>query len=243
MYRILVKEVWDRPDAAELNTCWIEKFATLKAAQRRVNKIKNTDKWDCVGDWKLVAFAGQPWELYDLARDRVEMNNLASSEPERVARPQHRLPGPWSLGIEPDGVGRHAGLRCGTVKRPGACAFTQTIGAAGVSGQKGFVGAPLLEEVPVNGEGNRQIGAGPDGQMDVGLLGEWRQAGIDDDEPFSFTPEEMAVAPGDTAGLGQLEDNDVRAALRREKPKSIGMWSITMWKKSGTTAQWVGQLG
>ncbi|NBV23195.1 MAG: arylsulfatase [Proteobacteria bacterium] len=36
------------------------------------------------GTWKLVAVAGQPWELYDLSRDRTEMNDLASSEPERV---------------------------------------------------------------------------------------------------------------------------------------------------------------
>ena len=27
------------------------------------------------------------------------------------------------------------------------------------------------------------------------------EAGVDDHDPFSFTPEEMAVAPGDTAGL------------------------------------------
>jgi arylsulfatase len=38
------------------------------------------------GNWKLVALAGQPWELYDLSNDRVEMNDLASSEPVRVAR-------------------------------------------------------------------------------------------------------------------------------------------------------------
>jgi hypothetical protein len=30
------------------------------------------------------------------------------------------------------------------------------------------------------------------------------------------------LAAGDTAGLGQLEDDDMRAALRRERPKSIG---------------------
>ena len=37
-----------------------------------------------VGDWKLVAKHGQPWELYDLANDRVEANDLAAKEPERV---------------------------------------------------------------------------------------------------------------------------------------------------------------
>jgi arylsulfatase A-like enzyme len=39
-----------------------------------------------VGDWKLVAKHGRPWELYDLSRDRVEANDLAAREPERVRR-------------------------------------------------------------------------------------------------------------------------------------------------------------
>ena len=52
-YRIFVKEVWDRADAAELNSCWVEKFSSLRAAQRRVKQIETTDKWDCVGDWRL----------------------------------------------------------------------------------------------------------------------------------------------------------------------------------------------
>lgn len=38
-----------------------------------------------VGDWKLVAKdADGPWELYNLAVDRAEMNDLAASEPFRV---------------------------------------------------------------------------------------------------------------------------------------------------------------
>jgi arylsulfatase len=38
------------------------------------------------GDWKLVAKGpGGPWELYDLAHDRIEANNLASGLPELVA--------------------------------------------------------------------------------------------------------------------------------------------------------------
>lgn len=36
------------------------------------------------GDWKLVAKHAQEWELYDLATDRVEGNNLATKHPERV---------------------------------------------------------------------------------------------------------------------------------------------------------------
>ena len=36
------------------------------------------------GDWKLVAKADQPWELYNIAADRSELHDLAGEEPERV---------------------------------------------------------------------------------------------------------------------------------------------------------------
>ena len=38
-----------------------------------------------MGDWKLVALPGKPWELYDLKIDRTELHDLASQQPERVA--------------------------------------------------------------------------------------------------------------------------------------------------------------
>jgi arylsulfatase len=34
--------------------------------------------------WKLVARENQPWELYDMERDRTELHDLASAEPARV---------------------------------------------------------------------------------------------------------------------------------------------------------------
>ncbi len=37
------------------------------------------------GDWKLVAAAGDPWELYDLTTDRAEQHNLAAMHPDKVA--------------------------------------------------------------------------------------------------------------------------------------------------------------
>ncbi|MFO0824303.1 MAG: arylsulfatase [Gemmataceae bacterium] len=37
-----------------------------------------------VGDWKLVAAAGDSWELYDLKSDRAEQQNLAKKMPEKV---------------------------------------------------------------------------------------------------------------------------------------------------------------
>ncbi len=59
-----------------------------------------------MGDWKLVAKgSGGPWELYNLARDRTEMNDLVASEPTRVqemvatwnrwAERTHAIPWPW----------------------------------------------------------------------------------------------------------------------------------------------------
>ena len=37
-----------------------------------------------VGDWKLVAARGWPWELYNLRTDRAESNDLATKHPEKV---------------------------------------------------------------------------------------------------------------------------------------------------------------
>ena len=37
-----------------------------------------------VGDWKLVAANGDPWELYDLKTDRAEQHNLAAQMPDKV---------------------------------------------------------------------------------------------------------------------------------------------------------------
>ena len=37
-----------------------------------------------VGDWKLVAAKGDPWELYNMADDRAEQTNLAIQMPDKV---------------------------------------------------------------------------------------------------------------------------------------------------------------
>ena len=37
-----------------------------------------------VGDWKIVALKDGPWELYNLATDRVEIHDLAAAHPEKV---------------------------------------------------------------------------------------------------------------------------------------------------------------
>lgn len=38
-----------------------------------------------MGDWKLVKRHGEAWELYNIASDRTELNNLAAAQPRRVA--------------------------------------------------------------------------------------------------------------------------------------------------------------
>jgi len=43
------------------------------------------------GKWKLVAKENQPWELYDMEKDRTEMNNLAEKFPDRT----RKLAGQW----------------------------------------------------------------------------------------------------------------------------------------------------
>ena len=42
------------------------------------------------GDWKLVSFRRQPWELYNLAEDRTELRDLAARHPERLRRMAER---------------------------------------------------------------------------------------------------------------------------------------------------------
>jgi arylsulfatase len=37
------------------------------------------------GRYKLTALRGEPWKLYDMERDRTELDDLAGQQPERVA--------------------------------------------------------------------------------------------------------------------------------------------------------------
>ncbi len=41
-----------------------------------------------MGDWKLVAKKGEAWELYNLAADRSESNNLVEDEPQKALQLQ-----------------------------------------------------------------------------------------------------------------------------------------------------------
>ena len=74
------------------------------------------------GDWKLVAKAGEPWALHDIAHDRSEQLDLAARHPDKVARlaaaweawaaRSHVLPlGTWKA--KPAGAVRRVTLRAG----------------------------------------------------------------------------------------------------------------------------------
>jgi arylsulfatase len=49
-----------------------------------------------VGDWKLVAAKGDPWELYDLRTDRAESRDLAQEHPEK----RNQLEAIWNRQLE-----------------------------------------------------------------------------------------------------------------------------------------------
>ena len=49
-----------------------------------IHLLFSTDRGLRDGEWKLVSFQSGAWELYNVSKDRTELNNLASSEPERL---------------------------------------------------------------------------------------------------------------------------------------------------------------
>lgn len=60
-------------------------FETGKLEKRPpIHLLFNQDRGLRDGDWKLVSFKSQPWELYNIADDRTELNDLAAKHPERV---------------------------------------------------------------------------------------------------------------------------------------------------------------
>jgi arylsulfatase len=62
------------------------------------------------GKWKLVALRDEPWELYDVSADRVELKNLAQQKPAMVenlsaqwdqwAKENHVTPFPKDYGVD-----------------------------------------------------------------------------------------------------------------------------------------------
>lgn len=62
-------------------------FAGQRAGARPpIHLLFASDRGLRDGEWKLVSFRSQPWELYHVATDRTELHNVASQHPEIVER-------------------------------------------------------------------------------------------------------------------------------------------------------------
>ena len=65
------------------------------------------------GDWKLVALADGPWELYHLGEDATETRNLTDRQPQRVAE----MADEWQSWAKRVGAGRAESLPAGEGNR------------------------------------------------------------------------------------------------------------------------------
>jgi arylsulfatase A-like enzyme len=88
-----------------------------------------------MGDWKLVADREGPWELYHLAIDRGESNDLAASDPERVAE----LAAFWQARADEFRELALADLQPGEAPKKPAAKPAKTAAGKRKSGESGFV--------------------------------------------------------------------------------------------------------
>ncbi len=61
------------------------------ASRPPIHLLFSADRGLRDGDWKIVSFKAQPWELYNMVDDRTETNNLAAQHPDIV----ERMAGQW----------------------------------------------------------------------------------------------------------------------------------------------------
>lgn len=71
----------------------VEGKSLLPLLRKETTVIHDTLFWEHeggrsfrAGDWKIAALKDQPWELFNLAKDRTEVNNLASRKPGKVKK-------------------------------------------------------------------------------------------------------------------------------------------------------------
>jgi arylsulfatase len=55
-------------------------------ARPPIHLLFSSDRGLRDGEWKLVSFQSQPWELYHMPTDRSELKNVAAQHPEIVQR-------------------------------------------------------------------------------------------------------------------------------------------------------------
>jgi arylsulfatase A-like enzyme len=62
----------------------VNSFNSKKTVSRQLIWEHYQNKAIRQGKWKLVSLSGRPWELYDMEKDRSELNNLVKSDPKRA---------------------------------------------------------------------------------------------------------------------------------------------------------------
>ncbi|NQU54188.1 MAG: arylsulfatase [Bacteroidetes bacterium] len=74
-----------------LKTTPVEGKSIVSLLNKQISNTHDTLFWEHIGgralrinDWKISALKGGNWELFNLAADRTETNNLATENPERV---------------------------------------------------------------------------------------------------------------------------------------------------------------
>ncbi len=54
--------------------------------QQPIHLLFSGDRGLRDGDWKIVSFKSEPWELYNVKEDRTELNDIAAKHPQLVAK-------------------------------------------------------------------------------------------------------------------------------------------------------------
>ncbi len=81
-----VPEAWPERDLTPLAGVSLKPLLEGQALTARppIHLLFSTDRGLRDGDWKLVSFQSEPWELYHLGQDRAETHNLAADHPDKV---------------------------------------------------------------------------------------------------------------------------------------------------------------
>ena len=77
-------------------------------ARPPIHLLFSSDRGLRDGDWKIVSFQSDPWELYDLAKDRTELHDVIAAHPDVAVWLQDA----WFIGRlvhKPDAVGHGGG--------------------------------------------------------------------------------------------------------------------------------------
>ena len=159
-------------------------------------------------------------ELAGHRRERQDRRRGAAAVPVALESPsafdQRRTGRRVPLGQLLQPLGRHARHLGSPLECPRRRPFTQQLGAGRVGGQEREVGAAGLEEVAVDRQGHDQIGARPDGEVQVRLTRDPGRARIDHDDPGAALTSLLEVGhqvDAGGAGVDAPDDDQARGRI------------------------------